>query len=412
MQCPQCGTQYRVTEESLDQKLECASCHRTFFPKAMVGKRAKAQDHTKTYVIFGGVAVAVIASFFLLSSNGDEKSKPKPTATADQGSTYTRGTHPRAAQIAAWAQAIAANNVLVEGTHSDTRAVAALFGLPEDATSGDLTQAYQTHEAARFLRELDGRSAMLSTDAAMDDQRGTAIVYLTAKPGDDTYSSKTRGEVEVSFRMDGTQVKVTGWKVTLPPERNPGKARPAAGKGGQVAAPNTAIAEATVTEITDDAGTRKVKESKVTPVAHWDAASPELRAKADAVVADILRSVTDNMPVLYNKAMKKVETLDDRKATVPRVLNAINDLYADVNANNDKIVPLTKALEAMTGFAANYPKTGTGDAAKDKTARESSIRQYFAYWYQYGNSDLSRYFETEESLEMPTTPTNSPKEKK
>ncbi len=406
--CPGCGTQYRVTEEALEEKIECQSCHRTFFPKTQTGKRAQAPNHTKTYLIFGGVTVAMILSFVLLKGGGHDGETKKAPPAARQEETYTRGNHPRTSQVLAWAQAVGRNNPLVLETHSDLRALAATFGLSPDTPSSEIVKAFQTHDSARYLRELDVPSAMLDSEAAMNDPTGAATVYLTAR--DDNYSKKTRGEIDVQFRMDGAQVKVTGWQVTVKPEGNPDKApSAAAGKGGPVAPPNTAIAAATVTEVTDENGTRKVLESKVAPVPHWENATPEQRAMADAVVADLLRSVTDNQPVLFNKAMAKVKTLDDRKAAVPRILNALNDLYADLNANNEKVVPLTKAFETWTGFAAAYPKAGSGDAAKDKAARESSIRQYFAYWYRYGNSDLSRYYETEESLEFPTSPDQAPK---
>ena len=64
--CPQCGTRYRVTEEVLEQKLECQECHRVFFPMTTVGKRVTPPSHTGTYVLFGIIALLVLASFVWL----------------------------------------------------------------------------------------------------------------------------------------------------------------------------------------------------------------------------------------------------------------------------------------------------------------------------------------------------------
>ena len=61
--CPQCGTRYRVTEEVLEQKIECQECHRVFFPKTTVGKKIAPPSHTSTYVLFGIIALIVLISF-------------------------------------------------------------------------------------------------------------------------------------------------------------------------------------------------------------------------------------------------------------------------------------------------------------------------------------------------------------
>ena len=64
--CPQCGTRYRVAEEVLEQKLECRDCHRIFFPMTTVGERITPPSRTGTYVLFGIVAVLIIASLVWL----------------------------------------------------------------------------------------------------------------------------------------------------------------------------------------------------------------------------------------------------------------------------------------------------------------------------------------------------------
>ena len=61
--CPQCGTRYRISEEMLEQKLECQECHRVFFPKTTIGKRIRPPSNTGTFVIIGIIAVLIIASF-------------------------------------------------------------------------------------------------------------------------------------------------------------------------------------------------------------------------------------------------------------------------------------------------------------------------------------------------------------
>jgi DNA-directed RNA polymerase subunit RPC12/RpoP len=394
--CPQCGAQFRIAGDALDSKIECTECHRVFIAKSTAGKRVAAPDHTKVYVGFGIGAVALIGIFVVMSGGGDApKAAPPPVVNAH---VYGRGDHPRTAMIVKWARAIGDDNRLVMNTHSDLRALATLFALPAGSDDDAVLKAMREHDATRFLRELQCDSGELLGTEDMTAASGKASVFVTAKPGDDTWLAKWNGVLEVSFRMDGEQVKVTGLSVTKPPVRNPKKPDPSK----QTFQPVKDIAKPTDVEITDSAGTRKVRESQPAAVPHWDKATPALQKKAEDTVALLLQSADPEAPgTLFNKATMSIQTLDDKKAVVPRVLNAMFELYPDVTTNNIKLSQLDRALRAWTGFGVNYDPADTGDAAKDKAARESCVRQWFAYWYRHGNTQLTDHMETEESLEMP-----------
>jgi len=401
--CPQCATQYRIAAEAIDAKMECVECHRTFFPKTMVGKRAKAQDNTKTYLLMGGGALAIIVLFAVMASGGDPPAE-QPKVVEARREVLTRGNHPRTAQIVKWAQAMGSDNRLVIKTHNDLGALAAKLEVPAGDENA-LFAAIATHDATRFLRELVADSASLETEEAMNAPSGKAIVYVTPKPGTDDWKKNTRGELLVSFTMAGDQVKVTGWETKMAPVRNP--AKPDDSK--RTFTPNKDIAKPDVVEVTDSAGTRKVQESKPTPVPHWDKATPEQQAAADQIVADILASAVPDSPGgLFNRATLSVRTDEQRKAVVPRVLNAMYDCYGDTVANNMKLNLLNRAMVSFTGFAVNYQVEDSGNPAKDKAERESCVRQWFAFWWRY-SGDLSKWFDTRENLEEPLEETKPPK---
>ncbi len=403
--CPQCGTKYRLAAEALDQKIECGECHRVFFPKTTAGKRVQAPDHTKTYMIFGGVGLGIVVLFAVMSGGSPPpKAPPKPPEV--RRVVHTPSDNPRSHQLVKWAQAVGSDNRLVLDTHSDLTAVAKQVGLENASNRDAVFAALQSHEATKYLRELVCDSAMLADESMIEAPAGgKAVLFVTPKPGTDDYRRNTRGELDVSFRMDGEQVKVTGWSVKMVPARNPNKPDPSV----KTFQPNKDIAAAKTVEITDSAGTRKVIESEPGPVPHWDKASPELRTKADQVVADVIRSADDSAPGnLFNRATGSMRTLDERNAVVPRALNALYELYGDVNGNVMKISQLDRALREWTGGSHNYELEGTGDAEKDKKVRQSCIRQWFAFWWRYSSGDRSDFIEKGESLEMPP-PKSKPK---
>lgn len=398
VQCPQCAAAYRIPAENLDAKIECRECHRVFFAKTTAGRKVKPPDNTKMYVGIGVGAVALIGLFVAMSMGGD-KPKAAPPPVVQKVETFGRGNHPRTADLVNWARAVGTDNRLVLDRHSDFNALGAAFGMSAPIDPAEVVKTLLTHESTKYLRELQCESGELASEADMTAEAGKATLFVTPKPGDDTYLAKFRGELEVGFRMDGAQARVTAIQVKTPPVRNPAKPDPSK----RTFVPNKDIAKPKEVEISDSAGTRKVQESTPAPVPHWDGATPELRQLADEVVAGILKSAepeVDNPGRHFNRATLRVQTDEERKAVVPRVLNAMYELYSDVNANNLKISQLNRAMVAIIGFAVNYQVEDTGDPAKDKAARESCIRQWFAFWWKFSN-DFSKWIDTTESLEMP-----------
>ncbi|MFY9343595.1 MAG: hypothetical protein WAT39_13955 [Planctomycetota bacterium] len=397
--CPQCGVQYRIASDKLDSKIECQECHRVFFAKTTAGKRVAAQDNTKVYVGFGIGAVAVIGIFIAMSSGGGEKPKPKPPP-APAAPQFSRGDHPRAAALVKWTQAIGTENDLIWQSHTDAAAIAKEQGFTATDPTALLKEMKATKAAGAtsYLCEMVCGSGSLLTDADMDAPAGKGVVYLTPKPGDESYKKDTRADIELSFRIDGTQLKVTGYKVTYLPVRGPKWIDPS-----RIAyVPNKDIARPDEVEISDSAGKRKVKESKPAAVPHWDKATPAQQKLADDTVAAILEAADPQAPgALFNKATAKVRSIEDRKAVVPRVLNAMFELYGDVNGNNAKLTLLDKAVAGWTGFAVNYTALDSGNPAQDKADRESCIRQWFAFWYRYANGELNEFIDTRENLDEP-----------
>jgi hypothetical protein len=398
--CPGCGAQYRLPEDDLDERLECGDCHQTFLPRNMLGRRARPKDNTKTYMIFGAVAVAIVGVFAAMSMQTEPVKKPPPPPV-ERRVVFTPGTHPRTLELIKWAQAMGSDNRLVIKSHSDWAALATAAELPASSDEPTLFEALRKtkHKPTKFLRLLLCESGTLHSEAMMEAPSGTATLYLVPKPGDVDFKKNTRCELKVAFSMDGPQIKVASWEVTMEPARltlDPDRV---------MFTPNKDIEKPQEVEITDGAGTRKVMESKVSAIPHWEKATPEQKTFADQVVADVLASADDNAPAsLFNRATQRVQSLEEKKAVVPRILNAMYELYGDVNGNNMKLSQLDRALRGITGWANNYDTSSTGDEAKDKAARESCVRQWFAFWWRYSAGELSDFIDDRESLEEPLDP--------
>jgi len=384
-------------------KLECQECHRTFFPKTTAGKRANMQDNTKVYIGFGVGALFLVITFSLMMSGEKEPEKTEraPIVEAD---IFTVGTHPRTAQLVKWAQAIQTENHLIITTHSDLAALATMMEL-ESSEASVVIAGLKTHPSTQWLRDLTCSSGSLASEAAMTASSGKAIVYLLPEPGNKDYVNDDRAELELSFHMEDEQVKVESWKIVRQIRRltpDPNRKR--------FFTPNKDIERAKEVTITDSAGTRKVIESEPGPVPHWKEASTQLRAKVDEVIAGVLLSASPDGPPPARFTLK-IRSLEERKAAVPRALNAMYELYGDVNANKMKLSQLDRALRDWTGYANNFQVRDSGDPARDKKERESCIRQWFAFWWRYSSSELEDFFDMSDNLEEPTGGEEPPKDK-
>ena len=375
----------------LDEKIECSECHRVFFAKSTAGKRVAAPDHTKAYIGFGVSAVVIIA-LFALSGKKAPTPKPKPKRTIVER-VFSLSDHPRANGLTSWAQSIGGNNPLVLSTHTDLEAMAAFLNL-ESSESAAVMSALQKDKATELFRQMRCSSARLNAPGDMTAASGSGLIFVTPKPGDDTFKKNTRGEFTVTFNADGDSIKVTSFKLKMPPIYGPGKNPNIKRFVG-----NADIAKPEAVQITDSAGTRKVAESQPSALAHWKNATPEQRAMADEVVAGILAAAVPDAPgYLFNRATIKVRTKDEKKAAIPRVLNAMFEAYGDVMSNHQKLILLDRAIYQWTGFAVNYPSAPTGNNEVDQKRRQSCVRQWFGFWYRYYNN-LDEFFDSRENLE-------------
>lgn len=409
--CPQCGTVYRVLAENLDQVIKCQECGKVFPARHTAGRKAHAPDYTKAYLAFGGLGLLLVVLFAVMSSSGGDKAKDAKAQTqanaaaqANQkkNDAWSVGTHPRAQQLQRWAEAFASDNRLVMKSNTDLAAVGKLLGAPDRDQDAAL-RALATHALTQPLREFAIASATLAGNDDMTAETGRGTVFLVPKANDARWRKDTRGELEVTFRKDdGDTILVTGWTLKSEPAPAKGGGRAATDKPASTDAPIAPGDKPAAVEITDSGGTRKVAEAEPRAMGHWEKATPELQKLADQVVADILFSLSNETGAAgkFTRATLSVRTADEVSATVPRILNAMFELYADPIANNDKLSQLNKALYSIVGWSVNYQVQGTGDDAKDKAARQSCVRQWFA-WYHSNKGNLLKNRDEQENLEEP-----------
>ncbi|MGE3175623.1 MAG: hypothetical protein AB7O97_23575 [Planctomycetota bacterium] len=393
--CPQCGAHFRIADTALDSKVVCKDCTRTFIAKTTVGKRAKVQDHSKVYVGFGVGAVLVIGTLWMMSGGTDEP--PKVVAAEPTGpSQLELDTRARRDQAMRWAGALTKKDLFTLNNYSDMPALRTQLALDADLIGDARDEAFfaalQKDDAGRLFFEMECTAADIGQDAVAAG-KGTAEFYFQSKPGDTVYDPKAGARIQADWRMEGAQLKISGFRLTLKPVvrgRRPGDE-------DKYFKPSTEIARPELTETTRAGKTVKVRESQPVPIAHLEGTTEAQRTEIDQAVADLIYSASDDAPGnLFNRALGRIRKHD--RAGVARLMNALNDLYPDVMGNNMKISQVNRALRDVSGLAWAYDHVGTGNAAADRATRESVIRQWFAWWWRYANDDYQEAIDQDEDL--------------
>lgn len=407
--CPQCSAQFRVAADALDQKIQCTECHRTFFAKTAVGKPRKQKDYTKTYVLFGVLTLFIVVTLALMSGGGSKPANAETPVVAKR--TIDKNTHPRADRLKEWAQRVKQGDKfgIIDGT--DMAAMLTQFGLPaadyanaqgaqKEALNDAILDAFKTNEAARYLRDLELTSASLETIEDAESSTGAGILYLSAPQGSKRYLWNRQCQIKVRFRADGAgnATKVTGWETLVKPMETD----PTAGGAhhDKIAAPKQATSV--------DGRNATISESEPCALEHLASATPEMRAEIDKLIEELVNADPDAAgPPPLNRISAQLKRTGDRgREVVPRLLNKMYELYPDPIANNMKLVQVNAVMKDITGLDYAYDQRDSGDATKDKAKRQSTIRQWFAYWYSGFQKDWN--IEKEESLERPKASEQQP----
>ncbi len=406
--CPQCAAHYRIPETSLDSKVTCNECQRTFFAKTTAGKRPRAKDNSKVYLGFGIGALVIIVGLVMLSSGGNEKPRQTNTVKTDTTTKLQREKELRRGQLLKWAEFAGRGEMYGLGQYSDLPKLATALGMTskvgDSGFDDEFTASLKANEVTRLLHEMIPASVDVS-DSAVEANGGEGIVFLRSKPGDTVYDSKAGGSIVIDWIYTSGSVRVSGFRIGTPPVvrgRRPGDVT------ATTFVPSADVAKPEV-KVIDFAGEKiKVNESPPVPLGHMAETPAALQKEVDALVARLLTSADSDMPAEANKARMAIARLqlpdrEDRNPAIPRLLNALHDLYGDVMGNNQKILQVTRSLLDCTGMQFAYDFRGEGDPQVVKAKRESVIRQWFAWWYRYANDTHQAAIDPVEDLDAPSS---------
>ena len=409
--CPNCGTQYRVPAEKLDDSLKCGSCGRAFVPSAMSKRGLQRQNPAKPFIVGAAILVGAVVIGVLINSSMGGRSTPTPPAPIVAPPDTGMG-NPRVRDVYEWVEALQKDNEFRLRQSSDWTELARFLGVAKDLAPADYPAAVlaelRTGTRSAFLRNAEISAASTKAEQATAASGWVGVDVTMRKPDELKRYQRESGEYRVNFRSSDGRFVVTGWETMYEP---PLRAS-AAGKGER-AVTHEIIGKAQDVQRTLDGKTVPVREAELKPLPHLEGTTPEQQAEIDTAVAQLV-DLENN--ALANRAIDKLRRIG--KPSVPRLLNQMYEIVSTTKLDSpdarQKLRRIEQALEQMTGnrFGFDPSEAVVGNAAREEY-RLSALKQWYGYWADnHASKNWNMGIETEESLDRNPTPDPKDGEKK
>lgn len=372
IQCPSCHARANLSEEHEGAKVRCAECGRVYVARPRGAKGSTSGGNSG--LMIGGLvgAVLLIAVVFFVRSRGAPQQTqaapvaPPPVAKVDYGwnSELVRavvGLHE-----AAFAGDLTRIQPELHGARIWAREHVDAAGAPDPAASP--FEALPAHERVgeleRWARALcEGADKELVADwlpydgSVVEQTDEDAIVRLQVKPRAGGIESRW---VEWRLAKDGSRYKAWSWQRWLSPDELKAEKRK---KGYEV--------------VTLSDGSL-VHERQPEPLGHLEDTPEPVRARIDQGIATML-----DLELTKECARAQRELVEIGKPAIPILLTKFFEIPADSEENRIRCNMIDQALQRITGQHFGYAPGEAGSAAgTTEERRQSSIKQWFAWWYK------------------------------
>lgn len=352
-------------------------------------------------MIIGGGAVVVVLGIIIVASSGGTPPPPPPEVKAAPEMGW--GTE-RVQLTAKWMQAIGKSDRIELAVSTDldafqkrfalgdSRMVSTLSGEARTQLKDQILDALLTKDETKLLREFEPYNGRLVDASMVTAATGRASLDINAKPEVRDRYVAPEGSIEVSFTTRDGKLLVDGFSVTSEPKVKVEKVVKPKVRHDVIKKPDSKVVER---------GGKKFRiyEAEVVPLEHLADTPPELRAEIDRLIPELTRA--DLVPRERSKI--KARLRDIGKPAVPRLLTRFNDIKADSPEGVAQLTQIDALLRDMSGQAWGFSaaqNTVLASAKENEDARQSALKQWYAWWYYSFDKPLDAAFDKEDEDAM------------
>ena len=377
IQCPSCHARSKLPDEHEGAKVRCSECGRVYVarPSGVKSSRTGGPNTGLLIGVFVGAVLLIVVYFVARPSQGGapvtraapaEETEPAPI---DYGWTSELVKTAVALHQAAFTADRERLKGLLHFERIWAREHADETGEPDPAAASyaSLPIHERLDAQERWASELiEGESKAVVADwepydgnvQQVDDQE--ALVRLQVRPRAGGVESHW---VEWRFAKERGRFKAWKWERWVSPDEVRAEKRK---KGYEV----VTLSDGSV-----------VHERPPEPLGHLEETPPELRTRIDELVATML-----DLELTKESSRAQRALTDIGRPAIPILLTKFFEIPADTEENRIRCNLIDQALRRITGQAFGYaPGEAGGTAGTTEERRQSSIKQWFAWWYKNQN---------------------------
>ena len=140
-----------------------------------------------------------------------------------------------------------------------------------------------------------------------------------------------------------------------------------------------------------DGGTRKVRESELSPLGHLPDTPEELRTEIDKLIVELTDLSEDGR--VFNRHVDRIVEIG--RPAIPRLLNQMYEAQDALDRGDQdtklQVRRVIQVLTVMTGmrFGFNVADRSNAGVDGDKGQRTSALKQWYAWWYKTHDRDYT-----------------------
>lgn len=377
IKCPSCHARAKIAESHEGAKVRCAECGRVFVARP-AGAKGTVSGGSNNGLLLGGlvgvIALVVVVAIVRSSDEPPVTAKEPEAPAAPPPAPLEYGWKaPLVQEVVGWHAAAATGNraVLTAALNPDL-----LWEGENRLEDGLVDPAAPTFAALPAHERLAHVERWVDALVAGEGEADDLVAHWVPYDGEITLQTDTEALVRLALRprAGGVENRWIEWKLA----EHDGRLKAYAWARWLSEDERKAAKRDKGYEVVTLSDGSRVHEREPEPLEHLEDTPEPLRQEIDGLIATML-----DLDLTKEAARAQARLVAIGKPAIPPLLTKMYETPADTEHDRIRLNLLDQALQSITGQSFGYAPGESGSVAgTTEERRDSSIRQWFAWWYK------------------------------
>jgi predicted Zn finger-like uncharacterized protein len=378
IKCPSCHARAKISESHEGAKVRCAECGRVFVARPAGAKGTMTSGSNNGLLLGALVGVVVLIVVVAIVRSSDEppvtaKEPEAPVEVAPPAPLDYGWNAPLVQEVVGWHHAAAQGRreVLTAALHPDL-----LWESEHRLEDGMVDPAAPTFASLPAHERIQNVERWVDGLIAPQDEGSDLVANWTPYDGEIALQTDSEALVRLAVRprSGGVENRWIEWKLAS----HDGHMKAYAWSRWLSADEKKAASRQKGYEVVTLSDGSRVHEREPEPLEHLDDTPEALRKEIDTLIATML-----DLELTKEAARAQRRLVEIGKPAIPALLTRMYETPADTEPDRIRLNLLDQSLQRITGQSFGYAPGESGSVAgTTEERRNSSIRQWFAWWYK------------------------------